>query len=459
MIARFSSMIPDSTAAPRRTFLLLAATMLTGAACEQGSSDVPDVPEASNVLLLTVDTLRADHLTPYGYERGTSPALDSLASGAVVFESAQASSSWTLPALASVMTGHYTSTHGCWKRRSRLSPAFETLTEVLRDGGYDTACVVSHIFLARNYGLQQGFVHFDTAFDRAEAHEDTHVSSPRVTREGVAWIENKAGGEDRAPWFLWLHYFDPHFKYVVHEGQEPSFGTDGVEDLYDNEILFTDRHIGRVLDALERTGLAPRTVVVFFADHGEEFDDHGGKYHGHTLHEELTRIPLIIRAPGVSAGRVAHPVRTVDIMPTVLELVGLEVPEGLAGASLVPSLSGEVQDLPALAELRLFGTAHHYDSLVAGEWKLIVGREEGRAALYQLSRDPNEQSDVAAAFPERVNELRERMRAMIGEAEDASHAYAPVADLDLSGSEAHQLKALGYTDGDDESGDGAPQGD
>ncbi|MFT5049374.1 MAG: choline-sulfatase [Chlamydiales bacterium] len=435
------------TIAPWGFLLVLASGALLGLACGPG---VAAAAERPNVLFLTVDTLRADHLTPYGYERATSPAIESLASGGVLFESAQASSSWTLPALASVMTGQYTSTHGCWKRRSRLAPGFETLPEVLRDGGYDTACVVSHIFLARTYGLQQGFVHFDTAFDRAEAHEDTDVSSPRVTRAGIEWIENKAASADRAPWFLWLHYFDPHFKYVAHEGQDTDFGAGSAADLYDGEILFTDRHIGRVLQALDRTGLARRTVVVLFADHGEEFDDHGGEFHGHTLHEELTRVPLIIRAPGVAPGRIVHPVRTVDIMPTVLELVGLGTDRELAGRSLVPSLRGEDQDLPALAELRLLGSENHFDSLVAGDWKLIARHADGFGALYRIADDPHELRDVAALHPEVLADLQERMAAMIALAERTSEAYAPVADLDLSGSEAQQLRALGYADSEDE---------
>ena len=283
----------------RRTMTRLAlahVALLIGAACAPGGSD----RERPNVLLIAVDTLRADHLESYGYRLPTSPALAELGATGVVFERAVAATSWTLPAFASVLTGHYTSTHRCWKHKSRLAPSFVTLPEILRDAGYDTACAISHIFLARRYGLQQGIVHFDTSFDLPVGHGDTEISSPGVTARGLEWIEHKAAAGDGEPWFLWLHYFDPHYKYVEHEGISETFGVEDPLERYDGEIRFTDGYIGEVLDALARTGLDESTIVVLVADHGEEFLDHGGQYHGHTLYQELVHVPLVVRAPGSS---------------------------------------------------------------------------------------------------------------------------------------------------------------
>lgn len=462
----------DSSPTPRsfyRSRGLLAALALAhavGSACAPegraaggptGGSGTP-LREAPNVLFLTIDTLRADRLTPYGYGRPTSPAIAELAQSSVVFEEAQASSSWTLPTLASVVTGHYSSTHRCWKRKSRLSPAFDTLPELLRDAGYDTAAAISHLFLARRYGLQQGITHFDTSFDRPVAHGDTAVSSPGVTERGLGFLRHQAESPDAGPWFLWLHYFDPHFKYTAHGGDSAQFGEDEPSDRYDGEIRYTDGYLGEVLESLEDLGLADSTVVVLFADHGEEFGEHGELYHGHTLHRELVRVPLMIRAPGFPSGRVSTPVRTVDLMPTVLELVGLDVPAELPGVSLVPALAGgessmpSLRSTPALSEVRLFTGPNQFESLVEGDWKLLVRLSDRRASLYSLRDDPGEMRDVAAEEHERVAEMQMTLEGVVREAREAGEIYAPVAELGLSSDEQDVLNSLGYTGDTEEEG-------
>jgi arylsulfatase A-like enzyme len=230
-----------------------------------------------NVLFISIDTLRADHLGTYGYARGTSPRIDAFAKTACVFESAQSSASWTLPSIASLMTSLYSTTHGCWKIESRLEPEYTTFAEVLRDSGYDTAMAVPHLFLSAQYGLQQGFTHVDDTLIRTGADSDQAISSPGITERGLAFIEEKAKVNDGVPWFLWLHYFDPHDAYLPHAGFSERFGTEKEIDLYDGEIAFTDDHVGRVIERIDALNLAPDTIVVIVADHGEEFGEHGSR--------------------------------------------------------------------------------------------------------------------------------------------------------------------------------------
>ncbi len=415
-------------------------------------------PPPPNVLVLSVDTLRADHLGFYGYGKPTSPHLDHFAASAVVFERALASASWTLPALASAFTGTFSSTHQCWSFGSRLSESFTTLPEALTAAGYDSACFVSHLFCTSRHGLQQGFVHGDDAFAHPAVEPDVAVTSERIADEGVRFLQRKAAAPDGTPWLLWLHFFDPHANYVEHPGISGRFVTPGprenVEidrDLYDGEIAFTDEHVGRALEALERTGASERTVVVFLADHGEEFQDHGGTGHGHTLYEELLRVPLVIRAPGIAPARVGALVRTVDLLPTVFDLVGLApdaVPE-CEGASLRPHLEREsARELPALFEIRQ-NPAYTLEGIAEGRWKLVRPLVRGGAsALYDLEEDPRESRDVSEQEPEVALRLIQLLRGMRESAEERARGLDLAPGGNLTPAVLEQLRGLGYVGGD-----------
>ncbi|MCZ6597984.1 MAG: sulfatase [Planctomycetota bacterium] len=413
-----------------------------------------------NILFLSVDTLRADHLGIYGYVRPTSPNIDAWAEDAVVFDDAQAAASWTLPGLASVMTSFYSSTHKCWTFASRLDPSFTTLAEILRDHGYDTMAVTSHVFLARRYGLQQGFVHFDDEFAHPVMDPPQAITSERVSDKGIRFLRQKAAAKDGTPWMLWLHYFDPHGVYKPHEGISERFGLTEEVDLYDGEIAFTDMHVGRVLDTLRELGLEQDTIVVFFSDHGEEFLDHGALRHGHTLYGELVRVPLIVKAPGTSPRRVRGLVRTVDVMPTVLELVGLAGPpddmrdtDGTAdieGVSLVPLLRGREieEELVALAEIKLAEEAS-FDCVIQGPWKLIVDSTTGDMELYAYRQDPRETNDMADMRPEQVADLAQSLRALIEGARRKGERFEHSEELGLTPVQLENMQGLGYL-GDDQ---------
>ncbi len=396
-----------------------------------------------NLLFISIDTLRADHLGTYGWQRPTSPNLDAFAAKGVVFENAQSSSSWTLPSLATLMTSLLPSTHRCEKDSDRLDPSYTTLAEILRDAGYDTAVVASHQFLNAGHGLQQGFTRVDTRI----LQDDFSITSPGVTDWGVQWLEDKAAANDGVPWFLWLHYFDPHSPYLPHAGISEKFGAEQI-DLYDGEIAFTDQHLGRLLSTFERLGFAEDTIVVVVADHGEEFWEHGHKNHGYDLHEEVVHVPLVFRVPGIAPRRVPELVPTVDVFPTLLELCGARAQNEIEGRSLLPLLRGE-PDAPreACSEDRwMFG--FNITCLRRGDWKYIDSTrpEDGRREmLFDHSVDRAEKDDQLAKQSARAAELRAGLDARIQRAKALGAGYERHSTSDLPPSERAELRKLGYT--------------
>jgi arylsulfatase A-like enzyme len=399
-----------------------------------------------NLLFVSIDTLRADHLGTYGWNRPTSPNLDAFAAKSVVFENAQSSSSWTLPSLATLMTSLLPSTHRCEKDSDRLDPSYTTLAEILRDSGYDTAIVASHYFLNAGHGLQQGFTRVDTRI----LQDESAITSPDVTDWGVQWLEDKAAANDGVPWFLWLHYFDPHAPYLEHEGVSEAFGTKEPIDLYDGEIAFTDRHLGRLFEAFERLDFAEDTVVVVVADHGEEFGEHGQFKHGYDLHEEVVHVPLVMRVPGIAPRRVADLVPTVDVFPTLLELCGGRAQNEIEGRSLLPLLRGE-PDKPreACSEDRwMFG--FDITCLRRGNWKYIDSkrREDVSEMLFDHFADREEKQNLLAQQRDQATALRAGLRARIDRAKALGAGYERHATSDLPPSERERLNKLGYTGGE-----------
>ncbi|MBI4881753.1 MAG: sulfatase [Planctomycetes bacterium] len=451
-----------------------------------GCADPP--PQARNLLLITIDTLRADRLGIYGYAVATSPSLDALAREAVVFDNAQAQSSWTLPSLASVMTSLYPSTHGCVRYDSVLDPSFPTLGEMVQEAGFLTAAVTNHVFLSGRHGMNQGFAHFD---DELVVNEgvvngrgtfqrlNDAITSDLISDKGIAWLRQIKEEDSGQRWMLWLHYFDPHRNYRVHDGFKSGFDLSTPSGRYDSEIAFTDHHVGRVLDELQELGLADDTAVVFAADHGEEFGEHGFQDHGWTLFREALRVPFMVRAPGIQPGRVGEVVRLVDVLPTALDLLGLPLPPVNEGTSLLQAMRGQgaPRGMPALAELAL-RPGHIADSVQVGEWKLVLDysgavdettgmRAEGtfdgprvlrdtdavsrspdqaRSLLFDLSTDlgetrnvAQEHPDVAAQLKTQLLELLERASALV-----ADGGFTIADSLDLSENEKERLRSLGY---------------
>lgn len=417
----------------------LALLYLAGLGC------AAEDPAARNLLLITIDTLRSDHLGCYGYERATSPAIDKLASESVQFDSAHSVCSWTLPSVVSIMTSLYPSAHRCTADDSVLAESYVTLAEQLEAQGFRTAAVTSHLYLSRRFKIDQGFRDFDEDLVFDDFKESHHqVSAPAVTDKGIAWLRDRSQHER---WFLWLHYFDPHSIYQHHPGEIEPFGETKL-DIYDGEILLTDRHIGRLLGELDVLGFRDDTVVTLIADHGEEFRDHGAGGHRKTLYEEVLRVPLLVRAPHVAPRRVSMPVSCVDLAPTLCELLGVAPPEPIEGLSLVSTLQGDDSRRgPILAEMRNTN-GRDWDGLIDGRWKFLIDVSRGVQLLFDLEADPLELNDVSGEQPHVLALMAERFEELRDSSRERSLAFEPEASIELNADEVERLKQLGYMDGE-----------
>ncbi len=354
----------------------------------------------ADVVLVTVDALRADHLGLHGYGRPTSPRLDALAREGIVFERAYASTPHTSFSLASLLTGRHAFSLA---RLGRLD-GLPTLADRFRAAGYLTAGVFPPaVFFvegerfrgleARRYGFER--VRHDSL---AEAED-----AVRRTDDAIALLE--AAG--RRPVFLWVHHFAPHEPYVHHADLgPPPFGTRDV-DRYDEEIRWTDREIGRLLDHLAKT--RPGAIVIVTADHGEEFGERGGAYHGTTLFDEQVRVPLVMRLPGIAPARVPLPVSTVDVAPTLAALTGVGVDAGYDGADLAPALLDPGAVRPELWAPR-FAELEQLKMAAVGRHKIVCDLLRDFCRLYDLVADPGERRDVGAAGAARAAELRAVVR-------------------------------------------------
>jgi len=389
-------------------------------------------------VLLSVDTLRADHLGCYGYPRDTSPEIDAeLAGRGAVFEDVASTTSWTLPAHAALLTGLNDSVHGCTDTDRPLSPDRTTLAERFAASGYRTAGFFSGPYLHPAFGLGQGFqTYVDCTSYSAWNEEQTgegrsiegpelwrkandDVTNPRVRERVGEWLD-QAGDE---PFFLFVHLWDVHFDFVPpapydtlfdpdYEGEfdgrnfffdervRPGMDRRDLEHLialYDGEIAWTDHHVGELLDDLERLGIADDTIVALTADHGTGFFEHGQRAHRNGLFDELVRIPLVVRWPGeIREGtRIAGQVSLVDVAPTLLELAGLGVPEDVMGRSLASALwlGEDVEARVAVSELDTLGQS--LSSFRTDEHKLIHDRRSNRALVYDLEADPGERKPLS----------------------------------------------------------------
>lgn len=384
-----------------------------------------------NIVLYLVDTLRADHLGVYGYERPVSPQLDAFAAGAVVFDNAYAQSGWTKTSVTSILTGLSPLSHRVLLRADGLPPELPTLQAMLHGAGYQTLGVTTNPTITVELGFARGFDHFVPLY-REQLADGQAARAERVNEEFFGWLDGRAGG---APFFAYLHTMDPHDPYTPPEPYRSRFASnlktpldtprhetmmatlarhpdleeaDLVSDLiglYDGEIAANDEQFGRLLRELDRRGLAADTLIVFVSDHGEEFRDHGYWGHGHSLYREILHVPLVIRLPGSKAGgrRVARAVQHVDLLPTLLAVAEVAPPPDIAGQSLLAELQGLTgpgEERPVLSYLRL--DAFDMISLIrAGRHLLSRQPQKPDSAfeLYDLRHDPAESRQLGSAEP------------------------------------------------------------
>ncbi|MFQ5877197.1 MAG: sulfatase [Acidobacteriota bacterium] len=429
----------------------LAAALLAGVACAPRGPD----PRRPDLVLIVVDTLRADHLGAYGYDRPTSPNIDALAGRGLLFEEAWSAAPWTLPSVMSILTGRYPSRHRVENDGLKLGAAIRTLAEVMTAAGYETAAFVAHIYVSRAFGFARGFGTFkDFGLSRPGYRLEAGMepTAGEVTRAALDWL----GGIGPAPIFLFVHYFDPHWPYDPPRSYAAMFPSeyggpldatyDSISkfqdplvalpedyrrfliDRYDGEIRYVDEQIGRLLDGLIEAGRGERTWVIVTADHGEEFKEHGSMGHGRHLYQESIRVPLVIGRPlpppagsrpgaagasaAIGAARVTEPAAGVDLFPTVLDLAGVAGrPQGLQGRSLAgrAAMGGEGTDpgggppRPIVSEtIRLNA---YRKAVRLGPLKLIRFMDDNREELYDLREDPGERRDLSAGRPGDVRRL------------------------------------------------------
>jgi arylsulfatase A-like enzyme len=401
-------------------------------ACSSGGRTTK--PTARNLLLITVDTLRADHVGAYGYVKARTPVLDALAAGGVVFDRAYAASPVTLPSHATLLTGRYPPGHGSRDNGLRVSQGAPTLGTELRTRGFSTAAFVAAFPLDHQFGLNRGF---EVYGDHLPRGPDGRITNERpasqVVDEAIAWLRTKDQGPGtRDPFFLWVHLFEPHAPYG-----DPSTGRPAL-DRYDEEIATVDREIGRLLGALGPA--RSDTLIVAAGDHGEAFGEHGEYAHSIFVYDTTLRVPLMISGPGIAAGvRVPEAVTLTDVAPTVMRLIGGRLSD-VDGVDLSPAFGGTAlprRELYAesFAPLVEFGWAP-LRSIRSGPWKLVVAP---RPELFDIEKDPGERTDLAASQPAVVRDLEARANRYSG-------AELPSANA-ASAEAAERLRALGYSAG------------
>lgn len=426
---------------PRVAFLSVVVALLAAAVWFWTGRAVPATP--MNVVLITLDTLRADHVGAYGATMVETPHLDRLASQGVVFEQAMTTAPLTLPAHSSIMTGQFPPVHGVRDNGGFfLGPEQVTMAEILSDRGYETGATVGAFVLDSKWGLDQGFGTYQDDFDLSGVKAMSLASVKRPGNEVVdlalAWME----GVSDQQFFAWLHLYDPHAPY---ESPEP-YRSRYRGHPYRGAIAFTDAQVGRVFDFLDAHNLADNTIVIVVSDHGEGLGEHGEETHGFFVYETAMRVPLIVRAParGIQPRRVSQPVRTVDILPTVLDLLGTSPPVPIEGVSLVPLMSGATREIPLDGYGEAMYPLHHYGwseltTLRSDRYKLI---DAPRPELYDLQNDPNELvnlfDDRRTVADAMLRELRERKRVMEEDAPEAPQTE------DVDPETRARLAALGY---------------
>ncbi len=435
-------------------------------------SDHGDTDRATGVLLVVVDTLRADRLDCYGGALGLTPNIDAIAAEGVLFRNAYSHAPWTLPSFASLLSSTYPAQHKAGGRIggfNRLRPETETVGKSFQRAGFKTASVVNVDFAAATFGMDNGFDVVD-----AMRNENNHVAriAAGTTDTALAWLDRMKG----RPFFLLVHYFDPHLVYEPpaqfrerfargedRTGEKPLFGEareilafrqgmleldrpmiERLEALHNGEVAYTDHEVGRLIRGLDERGLREKTVVAITADHGEEFFDHGGFEHGHTLYNELIHVPLLIRAPGsVPAGsEVVAVVRHIDLAPTLCALTGVDGAASFEGLDLSPLWDRHAprQDRPVFAEGYFWGPDRHYCRL-AGDYKTIIYEASKQIEIYNIKTDPAERHNLAPAQPAlRKSLVADLYLALTGMSIDEGDPLP----AHLTPEQVERLRAIGY---------------
>ncbi len=402
-----------------------------------------------NVVFITLDTTRADRLGCYGYKDVKTPYLDFIAQQGVLFETCISASCLTLPSHSSMMTGLYPTYHGVRVNgNAALSQRHQTLAEQLSDKGYNCGAFIAAFVLDGRWGLKQGFHHYDDSFD-LKKHKRLDLG--RVQRPGnqvmdsaIQWMEKQKDG----PFFSWIHLYDPHTPYEPPEPYRSLYQNGKLSGLYDGEIAFTDSLVGRCITWLTKNGLDKNTIFVVMGDHGEGLGDHGELTHGYYIYDYALHVPFLLKTPfpQLQGRRVSGPVRTVDLYPTLLDMLDIPIPAETQGKSLLPAMFGA--PLPAgtyaygesMTPHLQYGWSPLY-SLHDRQFKYI---DAPRPELFDLSKDPKELNNLTRRYPDMVKKYKGILEQLIDETSEG----APEPETaNLDGETMRRLATLGYTGG------------
>ena len=486
--------------------LLLLAAPVAASAASQG----PATPEERSILFWLIDTCRADRLSAYGHERETTPFLERIAREGVVFESCFSQAPWTKPSMSAILTSHYPSRTGMTRLYAVLDRGFETMPQRLQKAGWYTVGFSANPIMGSFSSYERGFDHF------VESWEMVHGTTPMdfasgsaaaITTHAVQWL---AQAKER-PFFLYMHSLDPHEWYdpapeykekfadpareelfrlewdalmeahrqMVNTCTAETFAAADVEPgpfleyaraLYDADILANDSAMERLWEHLGDPEFRDRMIVIVTGDHGTEFLDHGATSLGHSLYREMIHVPLVLWAPGLlpEGLRFSEPVRSIDIYPTLLELLELEAPPGLRGESLMPWIRARRAtdertvyshnfEEPFFTAMGLESASNGMSySVLEWPWKLIVnvkprlGMRMPRFELYHVDRDPTERQNVAVDHPELVERLRKRLEAHLDANPPFSSTTEQLDPSKVDPATLEALEALGYVDSDED---------
>lgn len=442
------------------TAVLVLAWSVSLAGCSRVAVPIPE-----RVILITLDTTRADRLGSYGYGEGLTPHLDELAANGLLFERALAPMATTFPSHASMLTGLYPRFHGVRWNGDRLPTELTTVPETLAERGWETGAFVAYKAMLFRGGLDQGFT---TVSDASPIPGEPRIRDGRaVTDLALEWLAER---EDDIPFFLWIHYFEPHGPYEVTPYSKAKLAAyrgrlaqgaslsvlntsvseilDSPEDLsalrtlYDGEIAQMDGYVGEVLNLLEARSWQDETLICVVGDHGQALGEHGQHGHGPMLWDVVLRVPMILRVPAVAPARITETVSLVDLAPTLLDLLGVSVDGPVQGKSLLPVFGGGRLRRPVFSETRVPGRVGAVDdqprelAVHLDSFKLVL-RDDTRS-LYDLARDPDE--EVA---------LQEQEHATVRSAlEAAAQRYLTTrisrGAAALTSEDLEELRALGY---------------
>jgi arylsulfatase A-like enzyme len=443
------------------------------AACASCRTAAPPTPESlpvvdgPNLLIVVSDTLRRDHLGCYGYDRPVSPEIDAFANDSAVFDFAFAQTPSTKPSIASLFTSLYPSQHRVVYNENALPDEYATLAEILRDRGYATAGFVENPIIGeQEFGYTQGFDFW--ALDRQRHTDDLSLQvEPRKPWETriLEWIASPR----HRPFFFYVHYIDPHYPYRAPDGYFGRFheraGESEVEEKlfvgsghkngkmsmserigrYDEEIRYVDDRFGRLIETLRRRDLYDDTIVMFLSDHGEGFAEHGYLHHSSTVYGDLVNIPLILRYPsGLAPGRYAGPVQHIDVLPTLVDLLGVDTSrDGFEGRSILEVVDGDsTSNRAVMVEHLREGWGITQRGLILDPWKLVVHLESGKRELFDSRSDPLDLHDLSRNPAHR--DIKLRLGELLDDRLAGLDAHADPDTVPLDEETRERLESLGY---------------